>query len=416
MDLIERLSEGAAAAGADARWAASGAMALTGRRDGPALLVPHTVSARIDAWAAAVRRSSAALGARLAVDGLALLGERAALSGRRRDGQCSVGGSTRLLRAADGWLALALARPDDVAAVPAWLERPVDSGADVWAVVGAVAATRGRDGLVERARLLDLPCAFLREVAPTAGPVVAATDLGSAPPCRSLRDVLVVDLSSLWAGPLCTNLLRLAGARVVKVESRRRPDGARDGDPAFFGLLNADKESVALDLPEREAIGHLATLLRRADVVVEASRPRALAQLGIVGPEVAAGDRPRVWVSITGYGRTGEAAQRVAFGDDAAVAGGLVADDAGRPLFCADAVADPASGLLAAAAVLDRLRAGGRWHVDIALARTAAHLADGPVTTAPWPGPVASPRARPANGTAPALGRHTARWLGPVVP
>ena len=38
---------------------------------------------------------------------------------------------------------------------------------------------------------------------------------------------LVVDLSALWAGPLCAHLLGLAGARVVKVESLGRPDGAR---------------------------------------------------------------------------------------------------------------------------------------------------------------------------------------------
>jgi hypothetical protein len=84
-------------------------------------------------------------------------------------------------------------------------------------------------------------------------------------------------------------------------------------------------------------------------------------------------------------------------------------------VFCADAVADPASGLLAAAAVLDRLAAGGRWHVDIALARTAAHLAAGATTAAPWKGPVAAPRARPSRGPAPRLGQHNDRWLGSPV-
>jgi hypothetical protein len=44
--------------------------------------------------------------------------------------------------------------------------------------------------------------------------------------------------SSLWAGPLCTNLLGLGGARVIKVESTTRPDGARSGPPAFFELLH----------------------------------------------------------------------------------------------------------------------------------------------------------------------------------
>ncbi|HTN78173.1 MAG TPA: hypothetical protein VMK16_00760, partial [Acidimicrobiales bacterium] len=45
------------------------------------------------------------------------------------------------------------------------------------------------------------------------------------------------------------------------------------------------------------------------------------------------------------------------------------------PVFCADAVADPATGLTAAAAVLDRLASGGRWLLDVALAGVAAALA-----------------------------------------
>jgi crotonobetainyl-CoA:carnitine CoA-transferase CaiB-like acyl-CoA transferase len=312
-------------------------------------------------------------------------------------------------------LALALPRPDDVAAVPAWLEQPLDAGADVWTIVASGVADRDRGELVERARLLGLACAPLGEVSARAGPVVRAADLGPGPRCRSLRDVLVVDLSSLWAGPLCTNVLAMAGAHVVKVESRRRPDGARTGDAAFFDLLNAGKESVALDLPDRDAVGRLVALLRRADVVVESSRPRALGQLGIAAPEIAAAGRLQVWLSITGYGRAEGVAHRVAFGDEAAVAGGLVARDRHGPVFCGDAVADPASGLLASAAVLDRLAAGGRWHIDIALARTAAHLADGPVTAASWAGAVAPPRARSSRGRAPALGQHDERWLDQLV-
>ena len=64
--------------------------------------------------------------------------------------------------------------------------------------------------------------------------------------------------------------------------------------------------------------------------MIEASRPRALAQFGLDAVDiVTANGGPQIWVSITGYGRNGEGANRVAFGDDAAVAGGLVtwADD-----------------------------------------------------------------------------------------
>ena len=55
--------------------------------------------------------------------------------------------------------------------------------------------------------------------------------------------------------------------------------------------------------------------------MIETSRPRALAALGLA-PEMIPHRHGQVWLSITGYGRA--APERVAFGDDAAVAGGLV--------------------------------------------------------------------------------------------
>ena len=137
----------------------------------------------------------------------------------------------------------------------------------------------------------------------------------------------------------------------------------------------------------------LARLLVGADVVLEASRPRALEQLGLDARALVAGGGPRVWASITGHGRTGSERDRVGFGDDAAVAGGLVAWGEQRPHFVADAVADPATGLIAAAAVVDALAQGGRWLLDISLAGVAAHLR-GP-TLPLGPRPIEVPRPPP---------------------
>jgi hypothetical protein len=107
----------------------------------------------------------------------------------------------------------------------------------------------------------------------------------------------------------------------------------------------------------------------------------------------------------------------VAFGDDAAVAGGLVVADPAGPCFCADAAADPAAGLVAAAACLDALAAGGCWLVDVSMAGVAASLTGptlGPDPVRPVDGPadeVAPPRARAATSPGPALGEHTAEVL-----
>jgi crotonobetainyl-CoA:carnitine CoA-transferase CaiB-like acyl-CoA transferase len=146
-------------------------------------------------------------------------------------------------------------------------------------------------------------------------------------------------------------------------------------------------------------------------MVIEASRPRALAQFGLdAGDLVAAGDGPRVWVSITGYGRTGAGADRVAFGDDAAAAGGLVVWTDDGPLFCADAAADPLTGLTAAGASVDALRSGGRWLLDVAMAAVSADLI-GPTLPTRSGLVVAAPRARPVTTRAPELGGDTALVL-----
>ncbi|RMF21944.1 MAG: CoA transferase, partial [Deltaproteobacteria bacterium] len=186
---------------------------------------------------------------------------------------------------------------------------------------------------------------------------------------------LVVDLSALWAGPLCAHLLGLAGARVIKVESTGRPDGARGGPAAFYDLLNAGKESVALDFRNTDHLRVLERLIERADVVVEASRPRALEQLGIDAEHVVRSRPGLVWVSITGYGRDEPMRNWCAFGDDAAAAGGLVAGSTDRPLFCSDAIADPLTGMHAAAAAVAAWRTGRACLLDVAMARVAAYVA-----------------------------------------
>ncbi len=122
------------------------------------------------------------------------------------------------------------------------------------------------------------------------------------------------------------------------------------------------------------------------------------------------GGGPQVWVSITGYGRQGDAAGRVAFGDDAAGGGGLVVRDAGVAMFCADAVADPITGLAAAGACLDALASGGRWLLDVSMAGVCAALV-GPTLGAPGDLVVAPPRARPSAGSAPELGADTTQVL-----
>ena len=77
----------------------------------------------------------------------------------------------------------------------------------------------------------------------------------------------------------------------------------------------------------------------------------------------------------------------MAFGDDAAAAGGLVAWTDDRPLFCGDAVADPLTGLTAAGACINALRTGGRWLLDVSMAAVSADLAGPDLADAPRDSP-----------------------------
>ena len=356
------------------RWAESGGQRLTGHAGGPALAGPARVALAFDEWARQVCELSGVV-----VDGASLIGERAAIAGLTRAGTTSAGGGCRLLGCADGHVALSLVREDDANAIDAWLGEPV--GLDLalpvndggWLRVAAAVATRSAAELIEQAVLLGLPCSQLGEGSPDAELFTVTRAEAMGP--RVLSGLRVVDLSSLWAGPLCARVLGLAGARVTKVESVERPDGARRGPAAFYELMHSGHDEVQLDLRAVEGRGALRSLLNNADVVIEASRPRALVAMGLSFADLHDDGWRGVWLSITGHGVDGDQATRVAFGDDAAVAGGLVAHDEFGPVFCADAIADPATGLLAATAVLGAVTDGVSGHLGLSLANTAAHLA-----------------------------------------
>ena len=110
------------------------------------------------------------------------------------------------------------------------------------------AASWSGSELVERGRLLGLGIARARgAVGGRARPVPIDHGAVEGPLAATFR---VVDLSALWAGPLCARLLGRAGARITKVESVERPDAAR-ADQAFYSWLHDDDEEVVLDSSQR---------------------------------------------------------------------------------------------------------------------------------------------------------------------
>ncbi len=369
-------------------WADSGLAYLTGPTDGqpdfsraPVLAEAHRVAADIGQL----------LG--VEVDAATILAGRAAILGLTRSGRVSAGGATRLLPTADGWCAVALPRADDIATLPALLEADTAPD-DPWAALSDWAATCSTEAMLARCQLLDIPVAGLGEI--HAEPPVVRRNRRAGP--QRMEGLLVADLSSLWAGPLCAQLLARAGAVVVKVERPSRPDGTRAGEPAFFDWMNFGKLSYAVDF-DRDGDA-LRQLLSTADIVIEGSRPAALRRR-----QLSADDLPdragRIWLRIRGY--RGQP-HRAAFGDDAAVAGGLVGVDAQGPVFCGDAIADPLTGLEAARAVGQSLRRGGGEVIDVSMAQVAASYAALPRISSTSDLPVAPPQPPPPSPSASPLG------------
>jgi hypothetical protein len=416
-------------------WAASGGMALTGQADGAPVASPAPAFGLLSTVVAELASVTRATGVEVRADPGELVAGRAALSGFSRRGRVSAGGSARLLRAADGWCAVNLSRAVDVEAVPAIIGAlglaggvGVGVGANgVWGALEAAALGTRAEILAGAAQLLGVPAGALpsaRRVVglasarPVAGPASARPVAGLSGSAQSggwpvgrasriaapsagarLAGAVVVDLSSMWAGPLCARLLGLAGADVIKVETPGRPDGARAGERRFFDWLHGGHRSVVLDFRSESGRRALGALIAAADVVIEASRPRALAQLGLA-PEMIPHREGQVWLSITGYGRGDPAASElVAFGDDAAAAGGLVGwtgaglgDDGdwdggdwngGEPVFCADAIADPLTGLCGALAVARSVAAGGGELIDLSMRDVATVFAAAAVDHGP---------------------------------
>ncbi len=197
---------------------------------------------------------------------------------------------------------------------------------------------------------------------------------------KPLSGIKVIDLSNLLPGPLATLMLSEAGAEVIKIE---RPGGDDlrhyrpqwQGTGAAFGLLNAGKKSLTLDLKTEAGAAQLRTLLEDADILVEQFRPGILAKLGF-GYEVLKARYPRlIYCSITGYGQSGprvhEAGHDLNYIGNAGLLG-LAPGPSDRPVVPPALVADIGGGAFPAVinillALRQRDATGQGCHLDIAM-------------------------------------------------
>lgn len=313
-----------------------------------------------------------------ALDGMTLMGERGSHNGYRITGCISTGiGGSRLMRAAHGgWFALTMVRPEDLGLMPALF---MDDGTD-FSAPAAIEQAVSRfpaDELVARGRLLGLPCASADET-----PASAPVEIIARGPRRQRpagHRPLIVDLSAIWAGPLLGHLLWQAGAEVIRVESQGRTDLIRRDDPITFGLINQGKASTVIDFFDDRAKAALINLIRRADMVIESSRPRALRHLGIDAQALVAQVPGLVWLSVTGHGANAETENWAGLGNDCGVAAGLARamEAAGGDLgYVGDAPTDPLTAITGALAGWRALQSGEAQRIGLAMSAIGARALD----------------------------------------
>jgi crotonobetainyl-CoA:carnitine CoA-transferase CaiB-like acyl-CoA transferase len=206
-------------------------------------------------------------------------------------------------------------------------------------------------------------------------------------PQGPLAGVTVLELAQIMAGPTCGSLLADLGADVIKVEklpggddTRRYAEPNVQGESAAFLMMNRNKRGIAVDLKTAGGQRVLKRLVERADVLTENYRRGALDRLGLGFAALQAINPALIYCSISGYGRTGPAADKGGFDLIAQGVSGLmsITGEPGRPpVKVGSPVTDLNAGILAAlgivSAYVHRLKTGEGQLVDTSLMEAGIH-------------------------------------------
>ncbi|MFF1738103.1 CaiB/BaiF CoA transferase family protein [Streptomyces sp. NPDC058247] len=195
-----------------------------------------------------------------------------------------------------------------------------------------------------------------------------------------LQGLRVLDLATLFAGPLAATLLGDFGADVIKVEHPRKPDPSRghgpskDGIGLWWKLLGRNKRNITLDLSTRGGRDILLKLVADADVLIENFRPGTLDKWNLGWEELSAANPRLVLTRVTAFGQFGPYSRRPGFGTLAEAMSGFAAltgEPEGPPTLppfgLADSIAALSTSYAVMAALQGRERTGRGQVVDMAI-------------------------------------------------
>lgn len=204
---------------------------------------------------------------------------------------------------------------------------------------------------------------------------------------QALSGIRVIDMTHNQAGPACTQILAFLGAEVIKLEDPRGGDIARrnmadrDGDSLFFLVLNANKQSLTLNLKTEAGKALFRQVIGQADVLVENFGPGALDRLGL-GWEALHALNPRlIYATIKGFGTYGPYSGFKSFEPIAQAMGGAMAVTGfpeNPPTYCWPAIGDSGTGMHMAIGILAALQqrhaTGQGQHVEVSMQDAVVNL------------------------------------------
>jgi formyl-CoA transferase len=200
---------------------------------------------------------------------------------------------------------------------------------------------------------------------------------------QALSGVRIIDMTHNQAGPACAQILGFLGADVIKLEDPKGGDVARsqNGDGLFFLVLNANKQSLTLNLKSEAGKELFKQVIAKSDALLENFGPGALDRLGL-GYETLAKVNPRlIYATIKGFGTYGPYSGFKSFEPIAQAMGGAMTTTGfpdNPPTYVMPAIGDSGTGMHMAigilAALQQRHKTGRGQHVEVSMQDSVVNI------------------------------------------
>ena len=204
---------------------------------------------------------------------------------------------------------------------------------------------------------------------------------------KALEGIRIIDMTHNQAGPACTQILAWLGADVIKLEEPGKGDVARtnmrdqDSDSLFFLILNANKQSLTLNLKTEEGKELFKKVIEKADVLVENFSPGALDRLGLGYKVLSNINKKLIYATIKGFGTYGPYSEFKSFEPIAQAMGGAMCATGfpdNPPTYVWPAIGDSGTGMHMAIGILAALQqrnsSGKGQEVEVSMQDSVANI------------------------------------------